>query len=116
MSYLLHRVRLFHTFAVDETTYDNNCDPVITALGGIRGEVCGIHGVGNDRYYLRVERCTEHRVLLTGVRHAHDVVGIAERCSQKLVGQHRAHVSKTKKGMVGEHLYVLKFFRLLRAE
>lgn len=94
----------FHTFAVDEAANHNDSDPVTTALGRVRGEVRGVDGVGNDGHNLRVERCAEHRVLLAGVRDAHDVVGVAQRHGQQLVGQHGAHVGEAKEGMVGEHL------------
>lgn len=100
----------FHTFAVDEAANHNNGDPIVTALGRVRGEIRGVDGVGNDGHNLRVERCAEHRVFLAGVRDAHDVVGVAQRHGQQLVGQHGAHVGEAKEGMVGEHLRVMKFF------
>lgn len=85
-----------HTFAIDETADHNNCNPVVLALGGVRGKICGINSIGNNRHDLWVEGSTEHRVLLAGIGDAHNVVSVAHRYSQKLVGQHRADVSKTE--------------------
>lgn len=55
------------TFTIDKTADDDNSDPVILSMGAVRGEVCRVYGVGNNRHYHWVERCTEHCVLFTGV-------------------------------------------------
>ena len=100
-----------HTFAVDETADDDNCYLVILALWGVRGEIGGVNGIGNDWHNLWVESCSENRVLLAGVRHAHDVVGVTQRHGEKLVGQHRADVSEAEERVVSEHLEMKGFLR-----
>jgi len=108
--------QLLRTFAVDKTADNNNSDLVVRALGGVGGEVRRVNSVGNNRHYLWVECCTEHCVLLTGVRHAHSVVGVAQRHSQKLVGQHRAHISKAEERVVSKHLEMRTRFRFMSAD
>lgn len=102
-----------NTFAVHKAADHNNGDPVVMALGGVGGEVRGVNSVGNNRYYLWVEGCTEHGVLLTGVRHAHSVVGVAQRHGQKLVGQHGTHISKAEERVVSEDLQRITRFRFI---
>ncbi len=56
-----------------------------------------------DRHPVWRKACTQHCVLLAGVRHTDDMVHIRQDALEHLVGEDAARVGKAKQGVVCEH-------------
>lgn len=98
---LLHHA--LPTLPVDQSAYyDDGYLATVTATG-IRCEISRVDCIGDDRDDVGVEGGPQHSVLLAGVGHTYNVVGVAQRHSKQFIGQHGAEVSESEERVVCEH-------------
>lgn len=69
-------------------------------LRGVRTEVLGNNGVGDDGHTRRIERRTEDGVLFARVRDAYNMVDIRQRKLQQLVRQNTPGIGETEQRMI----------------
>lgn len=98
---LLHHA--LPTLPVDQPAYYYDGYLAIITVTGVRCKISGVNRIGDDRDDVGVKGSPQHSVLLAGVRHTYDVVGVTQRHSKQFIGQHGAKVSESKEWMVSEH-------------
>lgn len=66
-------------------------------------EIFGHDGIGNHADGERVKRGAENGVFFAGVRDADDMINIAERKLQQLIGQYARRICKSEKRVICKH-------------